>query len=574
MDYLGLGKTIFNSGACLLKAVDGHLDIELLLTERLTRQKASGLWPERPLKKFLNRENLNRCQIAENRDVVHSQTIEKFLNDQYPFFDHLKSQNLENYSTYFNKNIQWVSHHLCHAYAALAMSPFEKSLILVMDGAGSNYDDLLETEGEKQFSPLYRKPELRYLEEHSVYTQNGGAIRCVQKNWQALLQPENSKHFYSHGLGMLYEWISEYIFNEKTAAGKVMGLAAFGRSSAHKEEIPDRYDFLVKLDWLQSFSGKSKALWESSFNLPLYADLAACVQSHFEKSVIKIVEDLRKKFPDYENLILVGGCALNCTANMKIFNRNIFKNIYVPPFPGDESISLGAASYLYHKENSNLWKKRDHEFQHGYFGNKNSVPEEKEILKIFDGFTIRKEDHISGFAAKLVSQNKIIGWYQGRSETGPRALGNRSILARVDFPGLKSRLNEKIKMRENFRPYGCSVLHEEAHLLFQVPQGFNNPFMSFAVPVRPEFKKALAEVTHADGTSRMQTVRQQVNPRFHALIQEIAALTGIPCVLNTSLNVMGEPIVEDLADAKNFLLKTSVDGLVLGDFYIERPQIL
>jgi len=572
MHYLGLGKTLFNSGACLIKSSERMLDIELLLTERLTRKKASGLWPEVPLKNLLQSESLDECKIAENRDVVNSETIEKYLNDQYPFFEHLKKEKLEKYSPYFNKNILWVSHHLCHAYAALAMSPFEKSLIIVMDGAGSNYNDLVESQGEKHLSPINWKSEVRYLEEHSVYTQNNGTIRCVKKNWQTFNQPENSMRWYSQGLGMLYEQMAEYIFNEKTAAGKVMGLAAFGRSSARSSEIANRFDFLVNLDWSQSFSGKGKALWESSLNLSLYSDLAACVQNHFEDSLINIVKNLKTKYPDYENLILVGGCALNCTTNMKIFNQNIFKNIYVPPFPGDESISLGAASYLYHHDHANQWSRRDHEFQHGYFGDKKSIPIEKEIFKIFEGFSIRREDNISSYAAQLISQNKIIGWYQGRSETGPRALGNRSILARVDYFGVKNKLNEKIKMRENFRPYGCSVLHEQAHILFDVPAGFNNPFMSFAVPVQPAFSQLLAEVTHFDGTSRMQTVRHQVNPLFHALIREVGALTNIPCVLNTSLNVMGEPIVENLEDAKNFLLKTPVDGLVIGNFYIERPE--
>lgn len=563
---LGLGKTLFNSSAALIYKENNRLEIELILTERLLRQKASGAWPEKAIIELAKTHNLENCGIAENRDVVSPQAIEKALNSALPFFEYLKKKNLFRFSSHFNSDVKFITHHRCHASAALMMSPFEKALILVIDGAGSNAKDFIEDNEEKKLIPKdYANDD--YLEEASVFSIDGGKLFCLEKNWQLFKKSQKAEgHWFSEGLGTLYEKSAEYIFNDKRAAGKVMGLAAFGRP----QEIVRRSLFLESLDWSLSFSGRGKSEWESSKHFNKYADVAASVQNHFEKSLMKIANDLHQKYPDYENLILMGGCALNCTTNMLLHRSGLFKSIYVAPFPGDESIGLGAASYLYHAVQKNAWTPRPWEIQGGYFGLTASIPTNDEIEKEFSSFSITKPESIEKYTAKKISENKTIGWFQGRSETGPRALGNRSILARVDRAGLKSHLNEVVKKRESFRPYGCSVLHESAPEYFDVPNGFENPFMSFAVKTRPEYAEALKEVTHFDGTSRMQTVRQTQNPRFYKLIKEVGSLTGVACVLNTSLNVMGEPIVETIQDAKRFLLTAQVDAIVIGDYYIEK----
>lgn len=565
---LGLGKTLFNSSVSTISNIGGKSEIELLLSERLTRQKASGVWPEQALTTLLKNNTLENSLIAENRDVILPKNIEEYLNKAYPFFEYLKLKNLSKYSAHFNENIKYITHHLCHASAAQLMSPYEKALILVIDGAGSNAKDFSTEHKEITFVPKNANSH-DYLEESSVYCLDQGQIKCLEKNWQSFVKNSQAdNHWFSHGLGTLYEKSAEYIFNDKRAAGKVMGLAAFGQAF----EIIDRILFLESLNWSIGFKGAGKSHWEGSNHFNTYANVAASVQKHFEKSLMSIIYELKTKYPSYENLILMGGCALNCTTNMKIFNTGIYKSIYVPPFPGDESIGLGAASYLYHIIQNNPWRIRDWDEQNGYFGSPLSIPTEEEILNEFKGFEITKPDSIEKFTAEEISKFKVVGWCQGRSETGPRALGNRSILARVDRPGLKNYLNTKIKMRENFRPYGCSILFEEAHKYFNVPQGFENPFMSFAVKTHPQFIKTLEEVTHYDGTSRMQTVRTGQNFRFYKLIKEVGVLTGIPCVLNTSLNVMGEPIVETVKDAKRFLTTTPVDGLAIGDLYIRNKQ--
>lgn len=569
--YLGLGKTLFNSSASVLnKRTDADLQIQLILTERLNRKKASGVWPEQAIEHLQKKINFQNALIAENRDVAHPAKVESFLNTQFPFFEHLKSKKLDFFSSHFNSSVQWISHHLCHASAALLMSPFEKALVVVIDGAGSNYADFSDANFEKQQHPILNYDSERpYFEESSVYLMDHGKLRCVKKNWQVFLKNSRAaNHSFSEGLGSFYEKSAEYIFNDKRAAGKVMGLAAFGKSY----DLSKRSHFLEDLDWSQSFQGHGKTDWEKSGKFSLYADIAASVQDHFEKSVIGLVSELRQKYPDYENLILMGGCALNCTTNMKIYRTGLFKSIYVPPFPGDESIGLGCASHLYHQDPDNKWRPRSWENQHGYFGAADNIPTEENILKTFKGFNVIRPLSVAQYTAQKISEGKIVGWFQGRSETGPRALGNRSILARVDTRGLKDHLNDNVKKRESFRPYGCSVLHELAHEYFEVPKGFDNPFMSFAVNTRSQYKDALSQVTHYDGTSRMQTVRQQQNPLFHQLIYEIGKMTGLACVLNTSLNVMGEPIVETITDAKNFLTNAPVNALAIGDFYIQKES--
>ena len=212
------------------------------------------------------------------------------------------------------------------------------------------------------------------------------------------------------------------------------------------------------------------------------------------------------------------------------------------------------------------------ENQHAYFGPVESIPKKEEIEKVFSdsNYEIKHHNNIAEVAANLLNDEKIIAWFQGRSESGPRALGNRSILVRPDRKGIKDFLNANIKFRESFRPYGCSVLFEEAHRYFEVNQNFNNPYMSYAIKVRSNFKELLKDVSHVDGTSRMQTVRPGQNQLFYNLLKEFGKLSGLYCLLNTSLNVMDEPILETVEDAKRFLDNSEVDYLIIDQFCIKR----
>ncbi|HAR43983.1 MAG TPA: hypothetical protein DCS07_15335 [Bdellovibrionales bacterium] len=568
--FIGLGKTLFNSSVARIvapetDALNREPEIDLILTERLNRKKASGAWPEQALLRLLGNAPEGALDIAENRDVLHPAEWERFLNQQFPFAEYLKKRGLELFSSSTNPSVAFVPHHLCHASAAQLFSPFDRSIILVMDGAGTRAADFPSGHPEiREFGPPGGAESLAH-EEYSVYLHDLKSLRCVYKSWQ-FFKPSrrHPSHHFSEGLGTLYEKSAEYIFKDKRASGKVMGLASFGISTP----IHNRQEFLDVLDWKRAFQGGGKERWENSGEFSHYADLAASIQNHYEESLQQIASQLRDRYPEYRQLIFTGGSALNCTNNMKMLEAGYFDEIYTPPFPGDECIGLGAAAHRYFKSSATGWHAMGHNQQRSSFGSPASVPTEKEILTTFADFQLERPSNLADQCAEMLANGKILAWCQGRSECGPRALGHRSILARPDRPGIKDYLNRSIKFREAFRPYGGSCLHEKAPEYFKVPNGFNNPFMSFAPETRPEYRKALAEITHQDLRSRVQTVRRPANPLFYDLIDSFGQKTGLFCLLNTSLNVMGEPIVETAQDALRLLTSTPVDGLIIGNFLV------
>lgn len=563
---MGIGKTKFNSSVCVFENED---NFEILLTERLSRKKASGAWPEQALQIVKNNNDLTSVEICENRDVDDTLETEQSFNKMFPFFEFLASKNLEQFSRHTNPQIEFITHHMAHAFAAAIFSPFVKCLILVIDGAGSRSTLFPKNHPEYKYLPDKKDRAYETAEERSVYKFNNGQVTCIAKKWQIFNKStEHPLHYFSGGLGTLYEKTAEYIFNSKRAAGKVMGLAPLADKFT---EILDSEKFLNTLDWKIAYSKNDKSTWENSEHLAHYKHVALSVQNYFEQNLLNELKSLRKQYPDYTNLIITGGCALNCTTNMKILDQNVFDRVFVPPNPGDECIGLGAAYYKYKSKNLN-WKPRSFEKQHGFYGTKKDNIDANKLEDIFFGYEIIKPESISDYCAQLILDQKVIGWYQGRSECGPRALGHRSILARPDLPGIKDYLNLKIKFREQFRPYGCSVLKNKAHHYFEIPPEFENPFMSFAVKVKNDYRTQLSEVMHVDKTSRMQMVEQFQNENFYNLIQKFGDMSGLYCLLNTSLNVMGEPIVESLVDAKNFLMNVPVDGIAINDYYIRRKK--
>lgn len=566
MESIGLSKTIFNSSVCRLR---DYSNVEIFLTERITREKASGAWPRTAIQWMLDGMDFHDGEVlmAENRDLDEPLVNEKILNSRIPFAEFLEKNRLRSFSRLTNPQLEFITHHLAHAYSASYMSPFEKSLILVIDGAGSRKKTFSSTHPEYA---LTQNQEEESAEERTLYTFDRGQLKCVDKKWQKFRRSEIVPgHYFSEGLGSFYEKVAEYIFNSKRAAGKVMGLAPYGKITTL---IQNPQEYLESLDWSLAFQGKSKAEWEKQLPYSPFADVAANMQAYFEENLIDYLKQARARYPDYKNLILVGGCALNCTTNMKLFAKALFDQIYVPPFPSDEGISLGVAYAKYYQA-TQVWKPFPYELQTPAFGPKTSQTTEEEIRHEFSGFHIEKPASITEYCSKLLVEGVVIAWFQGRSESGPRSLGHRSLLMRPDRHGAKHYLNAQIKFRENFRPYGSSVLFEKASEYFEVPRGFENPFMSFAVKTRFEYLEALKEVTHVDGTSRMQTVRSTQNPRFYELLKCFGDKSGIYCLLNTSLNIMGEPIVETLKDARKFLENTPVHGLAIGDLYIKKVNV-
>lgn len=559
--YIGIGKTIFNSSVCHLT---GQKDFELFLTERLTREKASGKWPFEALQSATVGAS-GLVSIAENRDVWPARMQEERLNLAFPFFDHLKKKNLFQYTKRGNEQLVEVTHHRAHALAATLVSPFQESLIVVRDGAGSHSGEFNKDHPEYQFKPSQNG---NYFEEMTVYLQKGPQIICLGKTWQSFLESSSAKgHSFTDGIGLLFEKIAEYIFNSKRAAGKVMGLAAYGKASV----IESPLSFLESLDWSLQYNGQTKKDWENGPNLKLYQDIAATTQSYFNQEVMEQVDMLHQTFPQQENLILTGGCALNCITNFNVARSGFFKNVYVPPFPGDECIGIGTASHIYYQKNSE-WRPTQMAFQNGCFGPQSSVPDEDQIKNIFSGYPLTHSPDIAGLTVDLLLDNKILAWFQGRSESGPRALGARSIICSPLIPHIKEYLNKHIKFREGFRPYGCSCLEETLDQFFEVPKDFVGPFMSFAARVRPEYQQVLAPVVHQDESCRFQSVGASQLPLFHSVLQRFGEQTGVDILLNTSLNIMGEPIVENLHDLKMFLDQSEVYGAVVDNYFVLNPR--
>jgi carbamoyltransferase len=548
--FVGLGKTIFNSSVAIVPRLAPQ-ESEIVLTERLTRVKNSGAWPEAPLLALLPSLAGKSLEIIENRDVQTSHSIETYYNQRLPFSERVKLLKLERFST-LQSPIRWCTHHWAHAWSALAFAPFSDCLVLVLDGAGSPQDSSAKNKTYE------------YL---SLYRWNDKKLELLDKKFLNFTESKISGQTFSEGIGIFYEKASEFIFNNKTEAGKVMGLAPFGESLGLQTSYTE---FLESLDWQKQFLCKGKKAWETSVNMKLYQDIAATVQENFENFLFNYIDEIKERYPATDHLILTGGCAMNCTFNGKLIARNIFKQVYVPPNPGDEGIGLGSAMSALYDRNENDWKPTPWIKQTSSRGLKNSAPTDETIAKVFAGFKVAQPNKFLEEVAQRLDRGEIIAFFQGRSEIGPRSLGNRSILASPTRSDLKRYLNEHVKFREEFRPYGCTVQWDKAHEYFDVDEGFENPFMSFAVPVKEKYKLILKDLSHIDGTSRMQTLHREQNVIFYDLLGEVEKLNGLPILLNTSLNVMNEPIVETVADLKRFFESSCITSLVVGSFLIQK----
>lgn len=554
MNY-GISKTTFNTSVAKIRKLPD--DLEIILTERITRKKASSLWPLDAIKRIDYVRETN-SSIVQNRDVELVNDYETRLDKLQPFFMFLEKNKLIDFTSK-NEKIKSISHHYAHALAAMGMSPFEKCLILVRDGAGNKISDLKKlTLCLNEDSFLNNDESLNEMV--SLYKLENGALTCLDKEFQKF--SHHAGLSISDGIGILYEACAEYIFNSKRAAGKVMGLAPLGECSTDIS----RESLLSLFKESERFLGKSKKEWEQSSYLENYKNIAATMQALFERESFSYIKKIKDNYGDFDNIILTGGTALNCTFNMKLVDSKLFKNVYVPPFPGDECISFGCALYDYYQKNSfqiyPLVK------QHGYFGSLENVPDSNVILELFKDYNITHHNDISLEAAKILSDGHVVAWYQGRSESGPRALGNRSILSRLNKNGVKDYLNKKIKFREDFRPYGGSFIDKYASEYFDIEDNFLSPYMSFALNTKINTRNLIAEVVHVDNSSRAQIFSRDQNAKFYDLILEVGKLTGVYGVLNTSLNIMGEPIVESLADLLNFFINSEVEFIVVDNFII------
>lgn len=464
-----------------------------------------------------------------------------------------------------------VEHHLAHLASAFYCSPFEEAMCLTVDGFG----DFVST---------------------MMAVGRGSSVEVLDR-----------VHF-PHSLGLFYSAVTQYLgFPGFGDEYKVMGLAAYGEPS-HAERlgrlVPPRPDgaFALDLRYFRHLSEGVDMTWEDgapelgTIYTPAleelmgparrpgdeltqrHKDLAASLQSVYEDRFFSLVRALQRR-TGLKRLALAGGCAMNSLANGRLFERTDIQDVFIQAAAGDAGTSLGAALYAHHAilgapRNGFVMEHCGWGPSYGEREIRRAIAEgvpgsggedgrwgEIRIEAIPDG------DRLAEETAAAIARGDVIGWYQGRSEWGPRALGNRSILADPRRGDMKDILNLKIKRRESFRPFAPSVLEERTGDWFTID--YPDPFMIKVYPIRPERRSLVPAVTHVDGTGRLQTVSKRANPRYWALISAFERQTGVPMVLNTSFNE-NEPIVNTPAEALDCFLRTRMDRLVLGDVVLTR----
>lgn len=476
----------------------------------------------------------------------------KAVHNGLPFIDRIRSKTniARNIRSQFQlpqlPKVHFIEHHLCHAASAFFVSEFDEAAILTIDGRGESTTTLLA---------LGRGNKIQKLSEIRV----------------------------PHSLGHLYAAITSYLgFKPFSDEWKVMGMSAYGKPTYVEEfknlvRLKKNGRFELNLKYFQ-FHTHGQERWVSpqfinQFGRPRLShetleqkhyDIAYALQKLIEETGVALANALYK-LTQQPNLCLTGGVALNCLMNRAIIEQTPFKKIFIQPIANDAGTSLGSALYFYHQI---LNKPRKFLFDSVYLGPGYSTDEVKKSLDQHKMKYYRSKD-VCQETAQFLQQGKIVGWFQGRMEAGPRALGHRSILADPRDPNIKDRLNLIVKKRESFRPFAPSVLEERVHEYFLMPKDQLSPYMILVGDVREEKKPFLPAVTHADGTARVHTVNKRSNPKFWQLIYEFEQLTRMPIVLNTSFND-NEPIVCTPEDALKCFQQTDIDALVLEDFIVTK----
>ncbi len=448
----------------------------------------------------------------------------------------------------FSKRPHFLKHHLSHAASAFYPSPFSEAAILTADGVGE------------------------------------WATLSIGKGQDTKITIEKEIH-YPDSLGLLYTTFTVFLgFDSHGGEGKTMALAGFGDPLRYKKamaellEIKADASFRLNQKYFAYRSGSK--MWnrkfEALFGAPRapgssyeqrHYDLAAALQASIEEVLLKISRKLQQE-TGLKKLCLAGGVTLNCVANAKILEESGFEDIYVQPAAGDAGGSLGAALYVQH---ALLGKARSAPMPHAYLGPQFS---EKEILKAikargFSNYTQLEEKNLVSETAKLIAANKVVGWFQGKMEFGPRALGARSILGNPRFAEMGDLINKKVKKRESFRPFAPMVLEERAGEYFHLKT--SSPFMLLAPKIREEMKKEIPAAAHVDGSARVQTVDKKSHPRLRLLLEEFDRVAGVPVLLNTSFNRKGEPVVCTPSNALDCFLGSEMDALAIGDFLLVKP---
>lgn len=559
MYILGISCFMSDAAAALIKK--GEL-IAAAEEERFTRKKHDGNFPKNAIDFCLKEagityrdldyvgfyfkpwHNFRKRLFSVMQNMPHSLIVSGVKANCW--FDMLTTKN--HLARHFKIKVNgfpfkfiFVEHHLAHAASSFFVSPFEESAILSMDECGE-YESILFAYG------------------------NGNKINKIH----SIGHP--------HAVGVLYRYVTNYLgFSKIGEEGKVMGLAPYGRPGISLDKVVskrDGKDFRLNMDYFRYYRGVSRKFIKE-FGVPRQPD--TIIEKRHEDiayALQNLTEEIALGFADYlykvtksGNLCLGGGVALNCVMNGRLLAESPFKKIYVQPAAGDAGGSIGAAFYIY---NHILGNKRRFEMHHTAFGPQYSEREIKDMLYSY-GAKYEYRSDITKVTAELIAAGKIVGWFQGRMEFGPRALGQRSILADPRIKEMKDILNKKVKHRESFRPFAPSVLKEDKDIYFG--NATDSPFMLLTFPVKDEAGDIIPAVTHVDNSARVQTVDRKACPKYWELINNFKKTTGVGVLLDTSFNVKGEPIVCSPEDAYNCYLKTELDCLVMENFLLVKDQI-
>jgi carbamoyltransferase len=558
MRILGINRSQDGS-ACLLE--DGEITIAVL-KERLNRQKTSwGALGDIPLyKAYMGLEGKPIDLVVEN----YASDLERHRSDEY-------AAELAEHLTFTGgaPKILQPPPHLAHAYSTFHPSPFEEAAVMIVDYKGSVAADVAALEGGPfaAEAPFGKEVPPYAVETDSFYRAGPDGIVPLRKGWGV---PFLGRRAQNYGLGAVYRKVSLFLFpGGKAPEGKVMGLAPYGDPKSLGVEIFDLQpegrvavhpNWGEELEWdrFRHFHAGSPGKFEDA------AQLAALIQSELERALLHMAKWMQVETGS-KHLCLAGGVALNCVANRRILLETDFEDIYVIPAPHDGGVSLGLALL---GEEHLTGKPNRTRVRHDGFGREYSVEEMRATLEAERGVIVEEPADVADATAERLEAGDIVGWFQGRSEMGPRALGQRSIVCDPRGPHTKDKLNARVKHREAFRPFAPSVLAAHANEYFE--DVGESPFMLKVARVLDAVRDEVPAITHVDGTARLQTVDPEICTAYGALISAFHKRTGCPLVLDTSFNVRGEPIVESPRDALDCFLSTNLDALTVGPFLVRK----
>jgi carbamoyltransferase len=563
LNILGVSGFYHDASACLLQ--DGRI-VAAAEEERFTRKKHCPAFPIQAIHFCLDQAGI----IPDELDYVvyYERPIARFrriLDSHLAYFPRsfrsfasaapsflgqkLLVPLIIRESLNYDGQILFVEHHLSHAASSFLVSPFEEAALLTVDGVGER-----------------------------------ATVTCGIGRGNDILLLEEVR--FPHSLGLLYSAVTAYLgFTVNSGEGKVMGLAAYGQPSfcdAFKRLIDIGRDGSFRLDMRYfSYPYAMRMVSDEFVRLfgpgrepdgeiePRHADIACSLQKVLEEVMIAMATHLRE-VTGLDALCLAGGVALNCVANGRLLKETPFARLFIQPAANDAGTSLGAAAYVYHTV---LGHRRENVMRDAFLGPEYSSVE---IGRFLDRkripYRVLDPHELVQDVAQRLADGKIVCWFQGRMEFGPRALGNRSILADPRNPEMKDILNIRVKHREAFRPYAPAVLVSAAREYFDIDQA--SPFMLIAADTWPAQRATVPAVVHVDGSARVQTLTQEDNGLFYELVTAFRDSTGVPMVLNTSFNVRGQPIVCSPADAYQCFFHTEADLLVLGNYLVERNSAL